>query len=386
MIRPAPLQLKLDNRFPHPIRTPSQPKSQSFASQLYKASWKNPIIAVAGLNALRYAFAAQNAFQDAIVDDSEDAQNLLKVSLALGAMYMFAFFIEIYGITGVSLQRLGLIRGYLYLTFFASLLVTGAAVIRGISYFTFAEELVLECVSLAMEGRAYEKSVFRSRPWPGSVFATEDKFARKQCVYAWVHQSWSQVASVFIFGFIPSVIHYIMVYTYYRQTIDPKHPANLQHNHPLFRGARGGGRGGGGGGGGSSREAGYSQLGYSRVGANDGDHGSSSSTGHLAVPPHPSARLRTGATRRSQQQTQNNTRSQRGVGASSSSNQGNTSKRTFTSRSLQRSHRPPPLIQSPSPVGFTPGPPSYNKVNNRSRVYAAFAAPVPSDSEYDKFV
>jgi len=56
----------------------------------------------------------------------------------------------------------------------------------------------LECVSLAVEGRAYEKSSFvcsilpltdsailipasqRSRPWPGSVFATGEKFARKR--------------------------------------------------------------------------------------------------------------------------------------------------------------------------------------------------------------
>jgi hypothetical protein len=106
MIRPAPLQLKLDNRLPQPIRTPSQPRSQSFASQLYRASWKNPIIAVAGLNGLRYAFAAQTAFEDAIVDDTEEAENLFKVSLALGAMYIFAFFIEIYGITGVSLVLL----------------------------------------------------------------------------------------------------------------------------------------------------------------------------------------------------------------------------------------------------------------------------------------
>lgn len=176
---------------------------------------------------------------------------------------------------------------------------------------------------------------------------------------------------------MPSVMNYLMVYTYYRQTIDPKHPVNLQHNHPHLRATRGGG---------SSREAGYSQLGYSRVGANDG---SSSSTGLLAVP-HLSARLRTGGARRSQAQ---NTRSQRGVGASSSTQNSEgstagTSRRTFTSRGLQRSHRPPPLIQSPSPVGFTPGPPSYNgnANNNRSRVYAAFAAPVPLDSEYDKFL
>jgi len=295
------------------------------------------------------------------------------VSVTLGVMYMFAFFIEIYGITAVSMQRLGLIRVYFYLAFFASLLVTGAGVVRGVSYFAFAEELVLECVSLAVDGRGYERSTFRSRPWPGSVFAIEENLARKQCVYAWIHQSWSEVASVFIFAFIPSVLYYIMVYTYYQQTTDPKHSANLQHNHPHLRASRGGG---------SSREGAYSQVGYSRVGGQRANETSYSST------QHPSARLRIGA-RRSQVQ---NTRSQRGVGASTSNHNsaGSTAesmKRTFTSRSLQRSHRPPPLIQSPSPVGFTtPGPPSYSNANNRSRVYAAFAAPVPSDLEYDKFV
>jgi len=277
------------------------------------------------------------------------------------------------------LQRLGLIRVYLYLAFVASLLVTGAGVTRGVSYFSFAEELVLECVSLAVDGRAYERSTFRSRPWPGSVFAIEENFARRQCVYAWVHQSWSQVASVFIFAFMPSVLYYMMVYTYYRQTTDPKHSANLQKNHPHLRA---------GGGGSSSREEAYSQVGYSRIGGQQANEASCSST------QQPSARLRTAA-RRSQAQ---NMRSQRGVGASTSSHHNNnagssttgSTNRTFTSRSLQRSHRPPPLIQSPSPVGFiTPGPPSYSnknyKANNRSRVYAAFAAPV-SESEYDKFV
>jgi hypothetical protein len=377
MIRPAPLQLKLDNRFPYQIKTPSQPKSKSFVSKLYIASWKNPVIAVAGLNGLRYAFAAHNAIQDAIVDDEEDADNLLMVSLTLGVMYLFAFFIEIYGITAVSMQRLSLIRVYLYLAFLASLLVIGAGITRGVSYFSFAEELVLECVSLAVDGRAYERSTFRSPPWPGSVFAIEENFARKQCVYAWVHQSWSQVASVFIFAFLPSALYYFMVFTYYQQTTDPKHSANLQHNHPHLRA---------GGGVGSSREGAYAQVGYSRVGEQQANEASSSST------QQPSARLRTGARR---SQTQNTRRSQRGVGVSTSNhiNAGSTAgstKRTFTSRSLQRSHRPPPLIQSPSPVGFaTPGPPSYSNknstANNRSRVYAAFAAPV-SDSEYDKFI
>ncbi|PPQ68100.1 hypothetical protein CVT25_014263 [Psilocybe cyanescens] len=386
MIRPPPLELKLDNRFPHPLRTPSKPKSQSFVSQPYKASWKNPIIAVAGLNGLRFAFAAvrHSAFEDAIVDDAEAAENLTKVSIALGVMYTIAFFIELYGIVSVSMQRLGLIRVYLYLTFLASVLITSAGVLNGVSYFLFAEELMWECIGLATEGRGYEKSLFRGRPWPGSVYPVGPHDARKQCVYAWVNHSWSQIASVFLFSLIPAVIYYIMVYTYYRQTIDPKHHANLERNQRQPRS--------------TTREAGnYHQVGYARVAnaapaahrddAAASTSGMTTSRSRAQAANPPSARLRAG---RAQVQAG---RSVRGVTTSTSTSTTNpnasvnatTSKRTFTSRSLQRSHRPPPLMQSPSPFGLsvnlTPGPPTYGP----SRVYAAFAAPIAS-AEYDKFV
>ncbi|KAH9474555.1 hypothetical protein JR316_0013017 [Psilocybe cubensis] len=372
MIRPPPLKLKLDNRFPHPLRTPSKPKSESFVSQLYKASWKNPVIAVAGLNGLRFAFAAVYA----IVDDAEAAENLAKVSIALGVMYTIAFIIELYGIIGVSMQRLSLIRVYLYLTFLASLLITSAGVVSGVAYFLLAEELMWECIGLATQGRGYEKSLFRGRPWPGSPYPIGPRDARKQCVYAWVNHSWSQIASVFLFSLIPAIIYYIMVYTYYQQTIDPKHHANLERNQRQP--------------GSATREAGgvYQQVGYSRVSqaapARDDASASGMTTSRSRAANPPSARLRAG---RAQVHA---ARSVRGVVSTSTSTSSSGSsnpagKRKFVSRSLQRSHRPPPLMQSPSPLGLsvnlTPGPPTYGP----SRVYAAFAAPVAS-AEYDKFV
>ncbi|KAF8177663.1 hypothetical protein BJ912DRAFT_856757 [Pholiota molesta] len=373
MIRPPPLQLKLDNRFPHPVRTPSQPKSKSFVSQLYKASWKNPVIAVAGLNALRFAFAIDvhshifvfcqhNAFADAIVDDAEVAENLTKVSIALGVMYLTAFLIEIYGIIGVSMQRLGLIRAYLYLAFIAAVLATAAGVLKGVSYFSFAEEILYECISLAMEGRTAEKSLFRSRPWPSAPYGMSRGVARKQCVYAWVHQSWAQVIAVFLFSFLPSVLYYIMVYAYYRQTTTPDHSANLQPSH---RGA----------GAHSTRGASYTRLGGGNV-------DSASSAGLTTAQSLARPRVGGGGAAPSRRGAQMVQRSVRGVSAAAPA--AGPSKRTFVPRSLQRPHRPPPLLQSPSPVGLgqTPPPPSYRP----SRVYAAFAAPVPTDLEYDKFI
>jgi len=303
--------------------------------------------------------------------------------------------IELYGIIGVYLQRLSLVRAYLYLTFLASTLIICAGVLTGVSYFVFAEDIMWECMSLAMEGRGYEKSLFRSRPWPGSVFPISKIAARKQCASAWIHQSWLQVACVFLFSVAPAVIYYVMVYVYYRQTVDPNHHANLIQNDRshsssnLFTSRR--------------------QTGYARVGANDRDEGIT--TSRSTNPP--SARLRLA---RSQVQAN---RSVRGVSTTttSSSSISGQARRKFTPRSLNRPHRPPPLMQSPSPIGLgpnvinangysnsnvngTPGPPAYATIHagashgysythRPSRVYAAFAAPVLLDSderEYDKFV
>jgi hypothetical protein len=384
MIRPPPLYLKYDNRFPTPLKTPSKPKaSSSFVSQLYKANWKNAIIAVAGLNGFRYAFATYNAIADATIDDEGDFDDLYKVSLALAVIYLLAFFIEVYGVVSVGLQRLRLVRGYLYLTLISSLLVTCAGVLQGVSYFMFAEDVVMQCAGLAMQGRGYEKSLFRSRPWPNSIFRLQRIQAQKHCTYAWVHQSWAQVASVFLFFLLPSVIYALLVYTYYRQTVDPKHGANLQHNHsprPRGHATRRPNM--------AQREAGavrYPAVGYAPLGNNSSDDDLT----RLSI----EATVSQGLTTSRLQAGPAQSRPLRGnVNANAPANGTNTN--PFATKGIKRSRRPPPLIPSPSPMGFTPGAPAFygagdtRAVGGRagaSRVYAAFAAPVGS-AGYDKFV
>jgi len=366
MLRPPALQLKFDNRFPLPVKSPKLSKpTSSFVSQLYKANWKNPIIAVAGLNTLRFVFAAYNAFQDAAVDSLEEADNLFLVSLALGAMYLIASVIEIYGVISVSMQRLNMIRIYLYFSLLACVMVIGAGVLNGISYFTFAEELVLECVSLATDGRGYQKSLFHDRPWPGSVCPLMVHDAHKQCIYAWVNQSWYRVTTVFLFSVFPALIYFGLVYTYFQQTITPNHSACLintygddRSNHrsaPL------------------GRTETCSQVGYTNQRENITNHRKGMTSGRLEHAHNFfSPRRRTTG------------QSIRGVGGGSNHHNNNNNNKVvvnsvnkkppFVSKSLKRDHRPPPLIQSPSPIGLSPGPPSYRV----SKVYAAFAAPVLS--------
>ncbi|KAF5325478.1 hypothetical protein D9619_010066 [Psilocybe cf. subviscida] len=419
MIRPAPLQLKFDNRFPrepfssfqspvvaiaaaYPVRTTSKPKSPTFVSQLYKASWKNPVIAVAGLNGLRFAFAAYNAFEDAMIDDAEGVASLLRVSVALCVMYIVAFLIEVYGIIGLSMQRFSLVRMYLYLAGVASFLAIAAGVLNGVAYFAFAEDLMYECVSLAMEGRAWEKAIFRTRPWPRSTHHLHEIVARRQCMKAWLSQSWAQVASVFLFSLIPAVAHYMMVYTYYMQTMDSNHSAYLMHASPPTAASYTHTRDGAAN---TERRNGYSRVatGPSNRDATTTRQRRDRNNASVGVVQRSSGAV-TGssmfplsATRRRQGQA---ARSVRGVSvyaydppasnftstgspsSRGSSGSGGSGSKRYSYRSLQRSRRPPPLISSPEPIGLTPGPPSYRP----ARVYAAFAAPVASNGEYDKFI
>lgn len=185
-----------------------------------------------------------------------------------------------------------------------------------------------------------------------------------ECVYAWVHQSWYQVFSVFVFSVFPALIYLGLVYAYYLQTINRNHSACLINTYGDDRSNH------------RSAPLGLmetsSQVGYTNqrdnithVSNRKGMTSGRLEHAHNLFSP-----------RRRTAQVPN---SLRGVGVSNHQSNNKVvipvnKKPPFVSKSLKRDHRPPPLIQSPSPIGLSPGPPSYR----RSKVYAAFAAPVLS--------
>jgi len=354
-IRPPPLKLKYDNRFPLPIPSARKQKAkETFLQVLYKGNWRNIVVGVAGLNAIRFAFASFNAYEDARVDNFEHQPRLVTVSVALCVMYAFSCMIEIFGVIAIVMQRLSLVRAYVFLEFASALLVTVAGVLNAASFFLNAEDLMYECVALALTGQSYSKSQFRSRPWP-SMYPLGLREAQKQCIAAWTHESWTQVINVFLFGFVPALMCFMLVYTYYRQTTDATHPAYLvgfqrvaprqSSNHREMDQAPNGG--------------------YSRVPNADDPYAGTprgETNNRAAVGPIRSARLRAG----------------RKSAAKANAHGGVTSTVTAaTSRSLNRPHRPPALLelegpiftplrgimlQSGSPLSnilFSPGPPSF---------------------------
>lgn len=67
----------------------------------------------------------------------------MTVSLALCVMYAFSCAIEIFGVIGISLQRLSIVRAYVFFEFGAALLVTVAGVLKAASFFLNAVSLFI---------------------------------------------------------------------------------------------------------------------------------------------------------------------------------------------------------------------------------------------------
>ncbi|KAH6902011.1 hypothetical protein BKA70DRAFT_1308018 [Coprinopsis sp. MPI-PUGE-AT-0042] len=217
-VRPPPLKLKYDNFKPLPLPSARKPPvNDSFFAKLYKANWRNMVIGIAGLQALRYAYQAYTAYNDSEIDRFEHAPQLAVISVALCVIQRFAF-----------------VRAYAFLAFLSAVLVTAASVLKTASFFLNAEELMYECVALALTGKVFAKSQF-GRMWPS--YAMGLRQAQNQCVNAWTHQSWAQIVYVFLFGFMPCMLHYLLAYTYYRQTTEVSHAAYLVARQPNSRGS-----------------------------------------------------------------------------------------------------------------------------------------------------
>ena len=188
-------------------------------------------------------------------------------------------------------------------------------------------------------------------------------FADVECVHAWLQQSWFQVSSVFLFSVFPALIYYVLVYAYYRQTVNRNHSACLINTYGDDRS--------------NHRSAPLGRVeAYSQVGHINQRHNNTYASSRNGMT---SSRMEHAYNLLSpRRRTVQVPKSVRGVGNSNhqSNKVGNpvNKKPPFVSKSLKRDHRPPPLIQSPSPIGLSPGPPSYGPL----KVYAAFAAPVLS--------
>jgi len=236
--RPPPLELKYDNfrlSVPSPM-VQIQQRKKSFFQKLYRANWRKAVITVALLNAIRFLLSASNAFQDAIVDHVVHHDGLGQMSLIICILYTVVSMVEIFGVICIFTRRLSLARAYTYLSFVSALFVLVAGVIAAVMFFGFAEEIILECTSLATQGKLHLRSTFQGEPWPIKRLAP--KKAYRLCLIAWSRESTFQASSLFVCTLLPTALCVFIIYTYYRQVTDPTHKACLLSAVPRTGGPR----------------------------------------------------------------------------------------------------------------------------------------------------
>ena len=77
-------------------------------------------------------------------------------------MYALPCLIEVFGVVSVLSHRRVLVRAYVFLELGSALLITVAGVLGAASFFLNAEDLMYECVALALTGQTFAKSQFVS--------------------------------------------------------------------------------------------------------------------------------------------------------------------------------------------------------------------------------
>jgi len=235
--RPPPLALSHDNMSSNPgkFAAPRRPAQthvlhepgplKEFWNEIYQADWKNLVIAVAGMNAIRFLIHATTSFTNGEADKIFHAPKLAHVSCVLGVLYLIIAVIQVFGVFGIITKRLILIRTYVYLSSLSALLMVVAGFTSGVTFFILSDDLIHECVTLAVVGSLQTKSLFKGKAFKWSN--PTPSIAKTHCIAAWGRSSVSQVLSIFLFSVFPAILFFLLGFVYYRQVTDPEHTANL---------------------------------------------------------------------------------------------------------------------------------------------------------------
>ncbi|KAJ3573098.1 hypothetical protein NP233_g2643 [Leucocoprinus birnbaumii] len=230
-MRPPPLQLKTDNRFPE-LRPVREENKTSYWETLYRWNWRNVVLIVSVINILRFTLSAVNAYHDVETDNSFNFPHLAGISSFLCSMYLITSLIDIFGLLSLSMCRVIFVRVYVWLAMFSALVDIIAGAVTGSTFYILGVDVIQECVKLAMANELSRKSIFRGQPWPVVEHSLGSRQASQACQAAWKSEGPSQIISIFIFCLLPSLIYCFLVCTYYRQVIDPTHPAYLCETQP----------------------------------------------------------------------------------------------------------------------------------------------------------
>ncbi|KAJ7084065.1 hypothetical protein B0H15DRAFT_849960 [Mycena belliarum] len=177
MSRPPPLQLQFDNMLPGVVRPRLHVKS--LILRLYQCNWRRLVICLSLMNGLRFFLSyATEALDDLRVDIAQHNSQLASVSRILAMLYIASCGIELFGAASAFLENRAFILTYAYLAFLSAIFSAGAGVVSTAAYFTFADEVMRECVALATAGQLGSKSLFRDDPWSNIASSSDEALTR----------------------------------------------------------------------------------------------------------------------------------------------------------------------------------------------------------------
>jgi len=153
-------------------------------------SLRSAVIPLALSGAIFTLASSISLFQELGTDKGQHQKRLATFAAVLGALYMGAALIFIFGIVAAATKRLALIRIFSFMAVVVAVIVVASGLIRTIVHFMLKSDLIAECNNLAKGGSVD----FRWGIWnddSGNNLTTSE--ATTFCNNAWSHDSFAEI-------------------------------------------------------------------------------------------------------------------------------------------------------------------------------------------------
>jgi len=160
-------------------------------------------------------------FRNYAVDRTQNVPKLVLYSIALGAIYMGVFAIELYGFLSSVANRSSLVRMYAYLSIISALAVAAAGLLDIIVHFMLKQQIIKICSELTNGNELVYYGFF------GPIYHTviTPSEAAQYCTDSWNHDSWSVVIA-FLFTTFLGIVFSAVAFGYLHQLVDPTSAIN----------------------------------------------------------------------------------------------------------------------------------------------------------------
>ncbi|KZV80248.1 hypothetical protein EXIGLDRAFT_845716 [Exidia glandulosa HHB12029] len=192
------------------------PPTYAFVTRVYRRSLRPIVIICAVTSAIWTLLWYVSNFQDINNDTDNSLPQFVPFDIALGALFMGAFAIELFGVFAATTQRLPLVRFYSFLTLLAALFIAAAQIIQIVLDFKYKSTLLNMCVE-ANTG----STIIVPHGWWGSTrrILTQPE-AQSFCKSILNRNIFADFAWLIVSSIL-ALLFASIVFAFYRQLLDP---------------------------------------------------------------------------------------------------------------------------------------------------------------------